>query len=131
MKFNEEVYTWLPPKRIANERLVEDMKIDAQRSMLQLRSRGGTNINDALIDAIEKAGKVKTVMQITSIGLYLAHGAMFNDLVNLEFAKGLNQWFEFIEQAAHITLIIACLLTVYSGINYLVKYWNVFISNDS
>ena len=81
--------------------------------------------------AAEKAGKVKTVMQITSIGLYLAHGAMFNDLVNLEFAKGLYQWLEFIEQAAHITLIIACLLTVYSGINYLVKYRNVFISNDS
>ena len=37
--------------------------------------------------AAEKAGKVKTVMQITSICLYLAHGAIMNDFSKLNAMK--------------------------------------------
>lgn len=81
--------------------------------------------------AAEKAGKVKTVMQITSICLFIAKGALIHDLSQTEFLATSISWIEPIGQAAQITLIIACVLTVYSGINYLVKYWKVFIGQDS
>lgn len=81
--------------------------------------------------AAEKAGKVKTVMQITSICLFIAKGALIHDLSQTEFLATSSSWIEPIGQAAQITLIIACVLTVYSGINYLVKYWKVFIGQDS
>ena len=81
--------------------------------------------------AAEKAGKVKTVMQITSICLFIAKGALIRDLSQTEFLATSSSWIEPIGQAAQITLIIACVLTVYSGINYLVKYWKVFIGQDS
>lgn len=81
--------------------------------------------------AAEKAGKVKTVMQITSICLFIAKGALIHDLSQTEFLATSSSWIEPIGQAAQITLIMACILTVYSGINYLVKYWKVFIGQDS
>ena len=81
--------------------------------------------------AAEKAGKVKTVMQITSICLFIAEGALIHDLSQTEFLASSSTWIEPIGQTAQVTLIIACVLTVYSGINYLVKYWKVFIGQDS
>ena len=81
--------------------------------------------------AAEKAGKVKTVMQITSICLFITEGALIHDLSQTEFLASSSTWIQPIGQAAQVTLIIACVLTVYSGINYLVKYWKVFIGQDS
>ena len=81
--------------------------------------------------AAEKAGKVKTVMQITSICLFLAHGAIIHDFPMLEPGQTMVSWTGQIELAAQFTLILACLLTLYSGINYLVKYWNVFTANHN
>ena len=81
--------------------------------------------------AAEKAGKLKTVMQITSICLFIAEGALVHDLSQTEFLASSSTWIEPIGQAAQVTLVIACVLTVYSGINYLVKYWKVFIGQDS
>jgi CDP-diacylglycerol--glycerol-3-phosphate 3-phosphatidyltransferase len=81
--------------------------------------------------AAEKAGKVKTVMQITSICLFLAHGSIENDLCKVKFWSGLCDWGDIINQSAQISLILACLLTVYSGCNYLVKYWSVFTGTES
>ena len=81
--------------------------------------------------AAEKAGKVKTVMQITSICLFLAHGAIEHDLSKLKSWSGLSDWADIINQSAQISLIFACLLTVYSGCNYLVKYWSVFTGSES
>jgi CDP-diacylglycerol--glycerol-3-phosphate 3-phosphatidyltransferase len=81
--------------------------------------------------AAEKAGKVKTVMQITSISLYLAQGALIHDLSSVKMWNGLTGWSTEIGQAAQITLILACILTVYSGLSYLIKYWNVFTSSHS
>jgi len=81
--------------------------------------------------AAEKAGKVKTVMQITSISLYLAQGALIHDLSGVKMWNGLTGWSTEIGQAAQITLMLACILTVYSGLSYLIKYWNVFTSSHS
>ena len=81
--------------------------------------------------AAEKAGKVKTVMQITSICLFLAHGAIENDLCKLKSWSGLCDWADIINQSAQVSLILACFLTFYSGCNYLIKYWSVFTGSDS
>lgn len=81
--------------------------------------------------AAEKAGKVKTVMQITSISLYLLQGAILHDLSQVKISENLIKWTDLIGQSAQLTLILACLLTVYSGINYLVKYWSVFTTSNS
>ena len=81
--------------------------------------------------AAEKAGKVKTVMQITSICLFLAHGAIENDLCKLKSWSGLCDWADIINQSAEVSLLFACFLTVYSGCNYLIKYWSVFTGSDS
>ncbi|MDA7822967.1 CDP-diacylglycerol--glycerol-3-phosphate 3-phosphatidyltransferase [Opitutales bacterium] len=81
--------------------------------------------------AAEKAGKVKTVMQITSICLFIAKGALVHDLSRTQWLATSSAWIEPVGQAAQITLVMACVLTVYSGVNYLVKYWNVFIGKDS
>ena len=80
--------------------------------------------------AAEKAGKVKTVMQITSICLFLAKGSILHDLSKTKVLSFSQSWIEPIGQAAQISLIIACILTVYSGINYLVKYWDVFMGKE-
>jgi len=76
--------------------------------------------------AAERAGKVKTVMQITSISLFLAQGALLHDLSKTKLLSFAEFWVEPIGQAAQISLVIACILTVYSGINYLSKYWTFF-----
>ena len=81
--------------------------------------------------AAEKVGKVKTVMQIASISLYLLNVAIMHDLSRIKISEGLVNWTEIIGQAAQLTLILACLLTVYSGLNYLVKYWSVFTTSNS
>ena len=81
--------------------------------------------------AAEKAGKVKTVMQITSICLYIAHGAIQNDLSKVKSWSGLSDWAGILNQSAQLTLIFACVLTVYSGCNYLIKYWSVFAGRES
>ncbi len=81
--------------------------------------------------AAEKAGTVKTVMQITSICLYIAHGAIQNDLSKVKSWSGLSDWAGILNQSAQLTLIFACVLTVYSGCNYLIKYWSVFTGRES
>jgi len=81
--------------------------------------------------AAEKAGKVKTVMQITSISLFIGYGAIRHDLSNTTLFADLTPWSGVVIQAAQISLVLACLLTVYSGCNYLVKYWSVFTNGNS
>ena len=80
--------------------------------------------------AAEKAGKIKTVMQITSICLFIAKGVVINDLSKVNFFKNADFWSGLIGHAADATLLLACLLTVYSGITYLSKYWNIFIGSQ-
>jgi hypothetical protein len=77
------------------------------------RSRSGQNFSS------RKSGKVKTVMQITSICLYIAHGAIQNDLSKVKSWSGLSDWAGILNQSAQLSLIFACVLTVYSGCNYL------------
>lgn len=77
--------------------------------------------------AAEKAGKIKTVVQLLCISLILgqlsleADGVRFLDLeVNAQVIVVL-RW------AGKLSLIFATVLTVVSGIMYLTKYWKYFL----
>ena len=70
-------------------------------------------------------------MQITSISLFLAEGSITNDFAKTKLWEDLLFFAEPIARTAQITLILACLLTVYSGINYLIKYWDIFTGRNS
>ena len=81
--------------------------------------------------AAEKAGKVKTVMQIASISLFIFKASIDHDLSQTSLFHSLTGFSDLIGTLAEISLILACLLTVYSGVGYLIKYWDVFIGKDS
>jgi CDP-diacylglycerol--glycerol-3-phosphate 3-phosphatidyltransferase len=77
--------------------------------------------------AAEKVGKVKTVIQLLCISLFLGQlslevdGARFLDPdINVQVIEAL-RW------SGQISLIFATVLTVFSGIIYLVKYWKYFL----
>jgi CDP-diacylglycerol--glycerol-3-phosphate 3-phosphatidyltransferase len=77
--------------------------------------------------AAEKVGKVKTVIQLLCISLFLGQlslevdGARFLDPdTNIQVIEAL-RW------SGQISLIFATVLTVFSGVIYLVKYWKYFL----
>ena len=60
LRFSDEVYEWEPKNRVGNERLkLDDLMKEAQENILKLQTIGGTNINDAMVDAIKKAKHIK------------------------------------------------------------------------
>jgi CDP-diacylglycerol--glycerol-3-phosphate 3-phosphatidyltransferase len=79
--------------------------------------------------AAEKLGKVKTVVQLICISLFLAELALEADGTKiLSLDSNLNA-VEFLRWAGQSSLIFATLLTVFSGIVYLVKYWKYFLDD--
>ncbi|MDG0965233.1 MAG: CDP-diacylglycerol--glycerol-3-phosphate 3-phosphatidyltransferase [Opitutales bacterium] len=80
--------------------------------------------------AAEKIGKLKTVIQLTCICLFLGKIAVEDDFTGIfapEFQENLIQ---ILLLSGRITLIAATLITVISGIIYLSKYWRFFIEED-
>ena len=80
--------------------------------------------------AAEKVGKLKTVIQLTCICLFLGKMAVENDFTGIfspEFQDNLTQLLLF---GGRITLIAATIITVLSGILYLAKYWRFFIEEN-
>lgn len=76
-----------------------------------------------IILAAERSGKIKTVLQIASISILLGVLAARRDGWGLPAnAEAL------IEQSGFICFHAATLLTITSGAGYLVKYWDVFMS---
>ena len=74
--------------------------------------------------AAEKTGKIKTVLQLVSVAVLLLAHALAVDFHS--------------EGAAHIVEITglwlfigATLLTAFSGVGYLVKYWDIFMGHPS
>jgi CDP-diacylglycerol--glycerol-3-phosphate 3-phosphatidyltransferase len=83
--------------------------------------------------AAEKVGKLKTIVQLTCISLYLGKIALEADFkmffvgeekLHLELV-------EILEYSGHLTLLAATFITVFSGIVYLSKYWKFFLDEDS
>lgn len=71
----------------------------------------------------EAAGKQKTVLQLYTIGNSLFCGMLASDwaaYVNPAFTR-------FMYQCSCIAFVGATVLTVYSGIQYIYKYWDIFL----
>lgn len=81
--------------------------------------------------AAEKMGKVKTVVQLLCISLFLAQLALQTDgsgfLATDDFFY--NNAVEFLKLSGQTSLIIATFLTVISGVFYLTKYWKYFLED--
>ena len=81
--------------------------------------------------AAERVGKIKTVIQLACISLFLGKMTLRDDLVGKipeNFYEPLHEAFS---RAADATLILATLLTIFSGVVYLVKHWSLFIDEES
>jgi len=83
--------------------------------------------------AAEKVGKLKTIVQLTCISLYLGKIALNIDFKQIfsgeEELHG--QLVELLKAAGDLTLLAATVITVFSGIVYLSKYWKFFLDEDA
>jgi CDP-diacylglycerol--glycerol-3-phosphate 3-phosphatidyltransferase len=77
--------------------------------------------------AAEKVGKIKTVVQLLCISLFLAQLAFEVDGTKILSPETNAQVVEILRLSGEISLIFATVLTVFSGIIYLVKYWKYFL----
>lgn len=81
--------------------------------------------------AAEKIGKLKTVIQLTCICLFLGKIAVEDDFTGI-FAPELQESLvSFLLLSGRITLVAATIITVLSGIIYLSKYWRFFVEEDT
>lgn len=81
--------------------------------------------------AAEKIGKLKTVIQLTCICLFLGKIAVEDDFTGIFSAELQENLISFLLLSGQITLIAATIITVLSGIIYLSKYWRFFIEEDT
>ena len=77
--------------------------------------------------AAEKIGKIKTVIQLTCICLFLGKIAVENDFKDILPFDVLSNLSYIFLLSGRITLVLAALITVISGIFYLSKYWKVLL----
>ena len=89
-----------------------------------------------VILAAERAGKIKTVLQLLCLFLFLSEQALDHDL-NFFFPNVLTQYqpqitylMEWISIGAAFSLVAATILTVTSGIGYLWRHGNLFFGED-
>lgn len=81
--------------------------------------------------AAEKIGKLKTVIQLTCICLFLGKIAVEDDFTGIFSPELQENLISFLLLSGQITLITATIITVLSGIIYLSKYWRFFIEEDT
>ena len=83
--------------------------------------------------AAEKIGKLKTIVQLTCISLYLGKIALMVDFTEV-FSGSLElhgQLVALLKTGGDLTLLAATFITVLSGIVYLSKYWKFFLDEDA
>jgi len=82
--------------------------------------------------AAEKIGKLKTVIQLTCISLYLGKIALEDDFAQVFSGEEElhRQLVELLKMSGDLTLLAATIITVFSGIVYLSKYWKFFIDEE-
>lgn len=81
--------------------------------------------------AAEKVGKIKTLVQIVCITLFLMEITIRDDLWSLLPKNFRDLLHEFVSIAADGLLVLATVLTVFSGIIYLCKHWAIFTENEA
>lgn len=79
-----------------------------------------------LVLAAEKRGKIKTFTQILTIGFFL-----LLNVLNKDFPQSTNpDVINGIKLTGIIFLFLATAITVYSGVTYLIKYWDIFTEEE-
>lgn len=81
--------------------------------------------SNGMVLAAEKAGKQKTVSQIISVGILLFVRVVENDLSVLT-SMDLSRFADFLNDAGIACFILATVLTINSGVRYIIKYWSIF-----
>lgn len=81
--------------------------------------------SNGMVLAAEKAGKQKTVSQIISVGILLFVRVVENDLSALT-SMDLSRFADFLNDAGIACFILATVLTINSGVRYIIKYWSIF-----
>lgn len=79
--------------------LVRDFSVDGMRMMM---ARKGKTVSASIF------GKIKTVLQMITLGLFLLNMIIMNTVLN---------------SINYVFLSIALIMTIYSGMDYLVKGW--------
>lgn len=79
-----------------------------------------------LVLAAEKTGKQKTFSQILAIGTFLGNQALMIDFKHY-WPESLGSFFYWV---GLVIFLIATLLTIHSGVRYILKYWNLFIEDE-
>ena len=85
--------------------------------------------SSGIVLSAEISGKHKTVFQIISIAVLLFSLVIQNDL-STWFGRELSQPAVYCHQAGILLFVFASVLTIYSGVVYLVKYWSIFLGHD-
>ncbi len=80
--------------------------------------------------AAEKVGKLKTVIQLTCICLFLGKIAVEDDFTGIFSPSVQENLINMLLLSGRVTLIAATVITVLSGIIYLSKYWRFFIEEN-
>jgi CDP-diacylglycerol--glycerol-3-phosphate 3-phosphatidyltransferase len=80
--------------------------------------------------AAEKVGKIKTVIQLTCICLFLGKMAVEKDFTKVFAPELQDNLTQLLLLGGRVTLIAATIITVLSGILYLAKYWRFFIEEN-
>lgn len=80
--------------------------------------------------AAEKVGKLKTVIQLTCICLFLGKIAVEDDFTGIFSTELQENMINILLIGGRTTLVAATVITVLSGIIYLSKYWKFFIEED-
>ncbi len=75
--------------------------------------------------ASEKAGKQKFISQIISVGILLFVHVVRNDLSPL-VSMDLSRFVVFLSYAGIACFVLATVLTLNSGVRYVIKYWSIF-----
>ena len=77
-----------------------------------------------IVLAADKGGKVKATFQFITISIYMAYAFVLTDLIS----TSLLSWkgFGILNFAFMILLVLTTLLTIYSGVNYLIRNRRVF-----
>ena len=78
----------------------------------------------------EKIGKLKTVIQLTCICLSLAKLSVESDFTFILSQDRLVLTLYTLDLSTALTLILATLITVISGVIYLIKYWRFFLDEE-
>ena len=82
--------------------------------------------SSGIVLAAEKSGKYKTVFQIVAASMLLLSIAIKKDFsILLPFL-----WEEFLRSCGVLLFCISTLLTVFSGSQYLIKYWFIFTGQN-